>query len=61
VPSSYADVSDFRPVPDNQEVFADPMTDRSIIIEILEYEDQVCVYVCIGIVLYLCGAAAIFI
>lgn len=29
--------SDIRQIPDNQEVFAHPITDQSIIIEILEY------------------------
>ena len=36
LPPSYDDVSDFRPVPDNQEVFADRVSNDSIIIEILE-------------------------
>lgn len=35
IPSRLTDVSDFRPVPDNQEVFADGDTDQSIIIEIM--------------------------
>jgi hypothetical protein len=39
IPASYADVSDFRKVPDHQECFADPDTDRSIIIDILEFCD----------------------
>lgn len=36
LPPGYDDVSDFRPVPDNQEVFADRFSNDSIIIEILE-------------------------
>lgn len=32
--------SDLRQIPDNQEVFAHPVTDQSIIIEILEYVDK---------------------
>jgi hypothetical protein len=39
IPASYIDVSDFRKVPDNQECFADPDTDRSILIDILELCD----------------------
>jgi hypothetical protein len=34
-PSRFADVSDFRPVPDHQEVFSDASTDQSFIVEIL--------------------------
>ncbi|KAJ2076466.1 hypothetical protein H4R24_005681 [Coemansia sp. RSA 988] len=36
VPKGMVDVSNFREVPDNQEVFADGTTDASVIIEILE-------------------------
>lgn len=39
IPASYIDVSNFRKVPDNQECFADPTTDRSILIDILELCD----------------------
>lgn len=35
VPDRLVDVSDFRPVPDNQEVLADGATDQSVIIEIM--------------------------
>lgn len=35
MPSRMQDVSDFRPVPDHQEVHADGATDQSIIVEIL--------------------------
>ncbi|KAI8870063.1 Mog1p/PsbP-like protein [Ramicandelaber brevisporus] len=40
IPVEFSDVSDFRQVPDNQEVFADPRTDQSIIIEILELHEE---------------------
>lgn len=30
--------SDLRQIPDNQEVFAHPSTDQSIIVEIMEYQ-----------------------
>ncbi|KAI3630205.1 hypothetical protein MIR68_011640 [Amoeboaphelidium protococcarum] len=36
VPSSYQDVSEFRQVPDNQEVFADTKSAASIIIELID-------------------------
>eukprot|EP00055_Hartaetosiga_balthica_P003604 m.8412 g.8412 ORF g.8412 m.8412 type:complete len:192 (-) comp3113_c0_seq1:254-829(-) len=36
LPSRFMDISQFRPVPDNQEVFADADTDQSFIIELLE-------------------------
>ena len=36
IPSRFIDVSDFRPVPDHQEVFSDEAADQSIIIEIVE-------------------------
>ena len=35
IPARLVDVSDFRPVPDNQEVLADGATDQSVIVEIL--------------------------
>ena len=35
-PDRYVDVSDFRPVPDNQEVWTDAERDESVIVEILE-------------------------
>ncbi|XP_048770167.2 ran guanine nucleotide release factor-like isoform X2 [Ostrea edulis] len=37
LPENAKDISDIRQIPDNQEVFAHPITDQSIIIEILEY------------------------
>lgn len=40
LPSNAKDISDLRQIPDNQEVFAHPVTDQSIIIEILEYVDK---------------------
>ncbi|ORX64287.1 Mog1p PsbP-like protein, partial [Linderina pennispora] len=40
VPSGMVDISEFRQVPDNQEVFCDTSTDRSLIIEILEAVPQ---------------------
>ncbi|PIA12544.1 ran guanine nucleotide release factor-like protein, partial [Coemansia reversa NRRL 1564] len=40
VPKGMTDVSKFREVPDNQEVFADGTTDASVIIEILERVDE---------------------
>ena len=36
VPMSYTDVSQFRQIPDHQEVFAEAETDRSVIVEIME-------------------------
>eukprot|EP01147_Barroeca_monosierra_P003524 gene3524-6142_t len=36
IPRRFVDVSQFREVPDNQEVFADGSTDQSFIIELLE-------------------------
>ncbi|TMW64709.1 hypothetical protein Poli38472_011589 [Pythium oligandrum] len=41
IPQGFADVSSFRQVPDNQEVFANAQTDQAIIIELLEYEATV--------------------
>lgn len=40
-PQRLTDVSDFRPVPDNQEVFADGAQDQSLVVEILEYQGHV--------------------
>ena len=37
IPDNFVDVSGFRQVPDNQEVYADPQSDHSVIVEILEY------------------------
>ena len=37
IPDHFVDVSAFRQVPDNQEVYSDPQSDRSVIVEILEY------------------------
>eukprot|EP00899_Mesostigma_viride_P022547 jgi/Mesvir1/3477/Mv11968-RA.1 len=41
IPARFLDVSDFRPVPDNQEVLADGDRDQSIIIELLERAQHV--------------------
>jgi hypothetical protein len=38
IPNDYEDVSDIRPVPDNQEVWANVKTDSSVIFDLLEYE-----------------------
>ena len=38
-PARYVDVSDFRPVPDNQEVWTDADKDESVIVEIVEWND----------------------
>eukprot|EP00516_Mucochytrium_quahogii_P000617 CAMPEP_0203757484 /NCGR_PEP_ID=MMETSP0098-20131031/10521_1 /ASSEMBLY_ACC=CAM_ASM_000208 /TAXON_ID=96639 /ORGANISM=" , Strain NY0313808BC1" /LENGTH=171 /DNA_ID=CAMNT_0050649701 /DNA_START=1011 /DNA_END=1523 /DNA_ORIENTATION=+ len=38
LPESLQDISQVREVPDNQEVFSDQDSDRSVIVEILEYE-----------------------
>lgn len=35
-PARFVDISDFRPIPDNQEVFADANLDQSLVIEIVE-------------------------
>ncbi|KAK6176313.1 hypothetical protein SNE40_014618 [Patella caerulea] len=37
LPPQFVDVSCFREIPDNQEVFANSLTDQSIIVDILEY------------------------
>jgi len=39
VPCTFNDVSDFREVPDHQEVFADAERDASVIVEINEFEE----------------------
>ncbi|KAJ0407839.1 hypothetical protein P43SY_008300 [Pythium insidiosum] len=41
IPDGFADVSSFRQVPDNQEVFANALTDQCIIVELLQYEADV--------------------
>ncbi|DBA04416.1 TPA: hypothetical protein N0F65_010012 [Lagenidium giganteum] len=41
IPDGFADVSAFRQVPDNQEVFANAHTDQCIIIELLQFESGV--------------------
>eukprot|EP00743_Colponemidia_sp_Colp-15_P006044 GILK01006494.1.p1 GENE.GILK01006494.1~~GILK01006494.1.p1 ORF type:complete len:207 (+),score=35.51 GILK01006494.1:68-622(+) len=38
IPPQFEDISMFRDVPDNQEVFADAATDQAIMVEILEQE-----------------------
>eukprot|EP00890_Picochlorum_soloecismus_P000538 jgi/Picsp_1/1485/NSC_04963-R1_protein len=39
IPSRFQDVSDFRPVPDHQEVFTDAAVDQSLIIEVVEMQN----------------------
>ncbi|KAM5272625.1 ran guanine nucleotide release factor isoform 2-T2 [Ctenodactylus gundi] len=41
LPTEAIDVSDLRPVPDNQEVFCHPICDQSLIIELLELQSHV--------------------
>lgn len=41
VPESFKDVSTFRQVPDNQEVFANAATDQCVIVELLQYEELI--------------------
>jgi hypothetical protein len=41
LPTGAIDVSDLRPVPDNQEVFCHPVTDQSLIVELLELQAHV--------------------
>lgn len=36
IPSTYRDVSEFRQVPDNQEVFVDQSSNDSLLVEIME-------------------------
>lgn len=38
IPQRFADISDFRPVPDHQEVFADASLDQSLVVEIVEHQ-----------------------
>eukprot|EP00884_Botryococcus_braunii_P020601 jgi/Botrbrau1/7224/Bobra.0021s0009.1 len=40
-PSRFSDISSFRPIPDNQEVFADAVHDQSIIVEAVEYSSEI--------------------
>ncbi|KAJ2357245.1 hypothetical protein GGF43_001584 [Coemansia sp. RSA 2618] len=40
IPVGMVDISNFREVPDNQEVFANASTDQSVIVEILESVEQ---------------------
>ncbi|KAM6970575.1 ran guanine nucleotide release factor [Aplochiton taeniatus] len=41
IPNCAKDVSELREIPDNQEVFVHSHTDQSIIIELLEFQNQV--------------------
>ncbi|GBF95934.1 hypothetical protein Rsub_08057 [Raphidocelis subcapitata] len=41
MPARFLDVSDVRPVPDNQEVWSDPSSDQSVVVEILEHSAHV--------------------
>lgn len=41
IPDGFTDVSTFRQVPDNQEVFANAHTDQCVIVELLQYESSV--------------------
>lgn len=41
IPSDYTDISNIRQVPDNQEVFSHADTDRSVIIELLEMQQDI--------------------
>ena len=41
IPPGARDISDLREVPDNQEVFAHSHTDQSLIVELLELDNQV--------------------
>ncbi|PSC69030.1 putative ran guanine nucleotide release factor [Micractinium conductrix] len=38
LPQRFADISDFRPIPDHQEVFADANVDQSLVVEIVEHQ-----------------------
>ncbi|KAL0047957.1 hypothetical protein WJX82_004231 [Trebouxia sp. C0006] len=45
LPQRFVDVSDYRPVPDHQEVWTDATLDQSVILEIVEHQpvpDQDC-------------------
>lgn len=35
LPTRFVDISDFRPIPDHQEVFSDANMDQSLIVEVL--------------------------
>lgn len=39
-PNRFTDISDFRPIPDHQEVFADGSLDQSLVVEILEQQPE---------------------
>eukprot|EP00803_Ostreobium_quekettii_P006780 evm.model.scf_141.10 EVM.evm.TU.scf_141.10 scf_141:136027-136755(-) len=41
IPKRFTDVANVRPVPDNQEVFADGERDQSLIFEVVQYQAQV--------------------
>ncbi|XP_054592287.1 ran guanine nucleotide release factor isoform X2 [Nothobranchius furzeri] len=41
IPPLATDISELREIPDNQEVFAHPHTDQSLIVELVEYQAQV--------------------
>ena len=41
LPHSAKDTSELREIPDNQEVFAHEHTDQSLIVELVEYQEQV--------------------
>ena len=41
IPARLADVALARPVPDHQEVFADPSSDQALVIEVLEHASDV--------------------
>mmetsp|Transcript_3203 Transcript_3203/g.8673 ORF Transcript_3203/g.8673 Transcript_3203/m.8673 type:complete len:194 (+) Transcript_3203:158-739(+) len=41
VPERFDDVSPFRPIPDNQEVFSDPPPDQSVVVELMEWLGEV--------------------
>uniref|UniRef100_A0A1A7X3R8 Ran guanine nucleotide release factor n=1 Tax=Iconisemion striatum TaxID=60296 RepID=A0A1A7X3R8_9TELE len=41
IPPGATDISELREIPDNQEVFAHPHTDQSLIVELVEYQAQV--------------------
>lgn len=41
LPCSAKDISELREIPDNQEVFTHPHTDQSMIVELVEYQEQV--------------------
>lgn len=45
IPIRFEDISDFRPVPDHQEVWTDASLDQSLVLEIVEHQavsDQDC-------------------